>query len=63
MADTADFTYDTPKPGSEAFNQAAREQILSTRGVWAPAEKLPQETDMTSGADTIKCIRLDFWDK
>lgn len=51
-----------PKPGTEAFNQAAKDKILTTRGVWAPAEKLPQETDMSSGADTIRCIKPDFWD-
>lgn len=63
MTDAPDNNIEKTKPGTETFNAEAREKILGTRGVWAPAQKIPEETDLISGADTIKCIKLDFWDQ
>lgn len=46
----------------EGFNEAAKAQIYNNYGVWAPAPRPPEETEVETGSDTISCLRPGVWD-
>ena len=46
----------------KGFNAAASAHIQRQHGIWAPAPRVPDESEVAMGDDSIECIVPGAWD-